>query len=203
MQIEIYQKILNDIKDAMKAHDNIRRDCLRNIVAEIKNQTVNAGKELTEAICMNVLKKAVKQHNDSILNFKNGNRQDLVEKEKLELNIINQEETIQELLKYKYLVKALEEVSGGHYIEEIISDYSDGAVSDEKEQLELNIISQYLPKMFSNENIITIINNVIEENKIDLNKNNFGKIMKLLNTLPNNNLIDRKFVSQYLKTILY
>ena len=48
-----------------------------------------------------------------------------------------QEETIQELLKYKYLVKALEEVSGSHYIEEIISDYSDGAVSDEKEQLEL------------------------------------------------------------------
>ena len=48
-----------------------------------------------------------------------------------------QEETIQELLKYKYLVKALEEVSGSHYIEEIISDYSEGAVSDEKEQLEL------------------------------------------------------------------
>lgn len=80
MQIKIYQQILDDIKDAMKTHDNIKRDCLRNIVAEIKNQTVNAGKELTEAICMNVLKKAVKQHNDSILNFKNGNRQDLVEK---------------------------------------------------------------------------------------------------------------------------
>jgi hypothetical protein len=48
-----------------------------------------------------------------------------------------QEERIQDLLRYKYLVKALEEVSGGHYIEEIISDYSDGAVSDEKEQLEL------------------------------------------------------------------
>ena len=48
-----------------------------------------------------------------------------------------QEERIKELLKYKYLVKALEEVSGSHYIEEIISDYTDGAVSDEKEQLEL------------------------------------------------------------------
>ena len=48
-----------------------------------------------------------------------------------------QEERIQNLLRYKYLVKALEEVSGNHYIEEIISDYTDGAVSDEKEQLEL------------------------------------------------------------------
>lgn len=48
-----------------------------------------------------------------------------------------QEQRIQDLLRYKYLVKALEEVSGSHYIEEIISDYTDGAVSDEKEQLEL------------------------------------------------------------------
>ena len=44
-----------------------------------------------------------------------------------------QEETIQE---YKHLVKALEEVSN-FYIEELISDNSDGAVSGEKKQLEL------------------------------------------------------------------
>ena len=61
-----------------------------------------------------------------------------VDDARLVRDIMNeQDERIQDLLRYKYLVKALEEVSGGHYIEEIISDYSDGAVYDEKEQLEL------------------------------------------------------------------
>ena len=88
MDIIVYQKILDDIKEAMKAHDNAKRDCLRSIVSEIKNQTVNAGKELTEDICMAVLKKAVKQRNDSISNFKLGGRDDLAQKEETELKFI-------------------------------------------------------------------------------------------------------------------
>ena len=32
-----YLKIVDDIKDAMKSHDNTKRDCLRSIVSEIKN----------------------------------------------------------------------------------------------------------------------------------------------------------------------
>lgn len=48
----------------------------------------------------------------------------------------NQEETIQELLQYKYLVKALEEINKT-YIEELISDWTDGAYSDKEEQLQL------------------------------------------------------------------
>lgn len=46
------------------------------------------------------------------------------------------EETIQDLLKYKYLVKALEEINKT-YIEELISDWTDGAYSDKEEQLQL------------------------------------------------------------------
>ena len=88
MDIIVYQKILDDIKEAMKAHDNAKRDCLRSIVSEIKNQTVNAGKELTEDICMAVLKKAVKQRNDSISSFKLGGRDDLAQKEETELKFI-------------------------------------------------------------------------------------------------------------------
>ena len=50
-----------------------------------------------------------------------------------------QEETIQELLKYKYLVKALEEVSRGD-IGEIIYDYAGEGYENEKSQLELGKI---------------------------------------------------------------
>lgn len=83
-----YDKIQADIKDAMLDKNNVKRDCLRSIVSEIKNRTVNAGKELSEGICLDVLKKAVKQHNDSIESFKVGKREDLALKEMEELTYI-------------------------------------------------------------------------------------------------------------------
>ena len=59
-EMTTYDKIQADIKDAMLDKNNVKRDCLRSIVSEIKNRTVNAGKELSEGICLDVLKKAVK-----------------------------------------------------------------------------------------------------------------------------------------------
>ena len=109
MDIIVYQKILEDIKEAMKTHDNAKRDCLRSIVSEIKNQTVNAGKELTEDICMAVLKKAVKQRNDSISSFKLGGRDDLAQKEETELKFIE-----------AYLPKMLSELEVKRIILQII-----------------------------------------------------------------------------------
>lgn len=52
---DMYNKISNDIKDAMKAHDNVKRDCLRTVMSDIKNLTVNAGKEITDDACLKVL----------------------------------------------------------------------------------------------------------------------------------------------------
>ena len=84
-----YDKIQVDIKEAMLNKDVVKRDCLRSIISEIKNRTVNAGKELSESICIDVLKKAVKQHNDSIESFKAGKREDLALKEMEELKHIS------------------------------------------------------------------------------------------------------------------
>ena len=96
----IYDTIQSDIKQAMISKNNEKRDCLRSIVSEIKNQSINAGKPLTEEICISVLKKSVKQHNDSIENFKKGNRPDLVEKEQNELQYIEMysEDKIKEII---------------------------------------------------------------------------------------------------------
>lgn len=86
---KLYESILTDIKCAMLNKDTVKRDCLRNLVSEIKNQTVNAGKELTEDIVVKCVQKAVKQHDDSITQFKEANRTDLVEKETAELEVLN------------------------------------------------------------------------------------------------------------------
>ena len=88
--VYVFEYIESSVKEAMKAHDNIRRDCLRSIISEVKNQTINAGKEITDDICMKVLQKSVKSHNDSIAQFAYADRNELLEKEKTEVNIINE-----------------------------------------------------------------------------------------------------------------
>lgn len=90
MASKTYEKLESSVKEAMKAHNSIRRDCLRSIISEVKNQTINAGKEITDDICLKVLQKFVKSHNDSIAQFSYAGRDDLLEKEKIEVSIINE-----------------------------------------------------------------------------------------------------------------
>ena len=77
----LYEKIQADIKNAMIGKNTVKRDCLRSLVSEIKNQTINSGKEITEDIVLRCIQKSVKQHNDSIEQFKAAKRDDLVLKE--------------------------------------------------------------------------------------------------------------------------
>ena len=75
------------------------------VISEIKNKTVNDGKEITDDICKQVVKKSIKQHEDSIKQFNDANRTDLVSKEALELtylkfyvpNMMSEEETKSEI----------------------------------------------------------------------------------------------------------
>lgn len=105
----IYETLTNDIKEAMISKNAIKRDCLRSVVSEIKNQTINAGKELTEDICLKVIQKSVKQHYDSIDQFKAGNRDDLVQKETEELSYLK-----------KYLPDVLDESQTKVIIENLL-----------------------------------------------------------------------------------
>lgn len=84
----IYENLQAEIKQAMIDKNAVKRDCLRSVVSEIKNQTINAGKEITDEIVLKCIQKSVKQHNDSIESFKNGGREDLAEKEREELTYL-------------------------------------------------------------------------------------------------------------------
>jgi uncharacterized protein YqeY len=107
--MSIFEQLSKDIKDAMLTKNTVKRDCFRGIVSEIKNQTVNAGKEITDEICLKVIQKSVKQHSDSIENFKSGNREDLALKEAEELSYIE-----------GYLPKMLDETETKIVIENIL-----------------------------------------------------------------------------------
>ena len=82
-------KIVSDIKEAMKSQDRERVATLRFLHSAIKNQEIEVRpKELTDEDVITVLKKLVKQRKDSIEQFDRAGRQDLVDKEKTELAVV-------------------------------------------------------------------------------------------------------------------
>ena len=82
-------KILDDVKIAMKAGEKDRLKVLRLITAAIKQIEVDERKEVDDdADVLGILNKMVKQRRDSISQFEQGNRQDLVDIEKSEIEII-------------------------------------------------------------------------------------------------------------------
>ncbi len=85
MASETYERIQETIKNAMKSGNASTRDTLRMVVSDVKNKTVNEGKEITEDVVIGCVKRAVKQLEDTIASAKAANRPDLEEKARDEL----------------------------------------------------------------------------------------------------------------------
>ena len=82
-------QIQDDVKVAMKAGEKDRLKVLRLITAAIKQVEVDERKELDDdTSVLGILNKMVKQRRDSIAQFEQGNRQDLADIEKSEIEII-------------------------------------------------------------------------------------------------------------------
>jgi uncharacterized protein len=83
------EKILNDFKEAMKAKDSIKVSTLSFLRAQFNYLALEKKKNsLDDADCIGAIKKLIKQHQDSIEQFKAGARQDLADKEVKELEIL-------------------------------------------------------------------------------------------------------------------
>lgn len=82
------ERIDNDLKVALKNKDTIRISTLRFLKSAIHNAEIAKQEELKDEDIIAVIKKQVKQHQDSIGEFKKGSRQDLVDKETKELEIL-------------------------------------------------------------------------------------------------------------------
>ena len=82
------EKIMQDMKEAMKAKDTAKVSTLRLLISEIKNKEIDKRGELTDDEILAVIQKAVKQRKESIEQYEKAGRNDLVEKEKKELEIL-------------------------------------------------------------------------------------------------------------------
>ena len=90
----MYEKIQNQIRDAMRAKDAVRLITLRSMLAAFVNELISKGRkpseELEEKDMILVIRRLVKQRKDSIEQFQKGEREDLVLNEKAELAILNE-----------------------------------------------------------------------------------------------------------------
>ncbi len=83
------EKILNDYKDAMKARDSLKSSVLSFLRADILNQaTAKKKNKLDDVEVVMVIKKQIKQRQDSIEQFTKGGRLEMADKEKKEWEIL-------------------------------------------------------------------------------------------------------------------
>lgn len=85
------QQLRDELKQSMLAKDEMQTSVLRMIISAIgyaEIQKGGAGYEATDEDVLSVIQKEAKQHRDSIEQFKNANRPELVAKEEKELEIL-------------------------------------------------------------------------------------------------------------------
>jgi uncharacterized protein YqeY len=87
--MSLKQQILDDTKEAMKARNADKVNTLRFLQAAVKNKEIEVRPNaLTDEDVVTVLRKSVKQRQDSIEQYVSAGRTDLADKEKMELSII-------------------------------------------------------------------------------------------------------------------
>jgi uncharacterized protein YqeY len=90
MTSEIKNRILEDMKTAMRSQEKERLATIRLILAALKQREVDERIELSDEQVTATLNKMIKQRRDSITQFEAGNRPDLAQKETEEVRVIQQ-----------------------------------------------------------------------------------------------------------------
>ena len=90
MEVGLRQKLSDDLKQAMRGGDKVRRLVIRLVMAAIRNAEISKQADLDDADILGIIAKEVRQRRESIEAFKQGNRQDLVAQEEAELTILNE-----------------------------------------------------------------------------------------------------------------
>lgn len=82
------ERLLEDLKTAMKAKDEVAKQTLRMVKSELGKKELELGRDLDEKEQMDVLLAAVKSRRDSIVEYEKAGRQDLADAEKAEIAVV-------------------------------------------------------------------------------------------------------------------
>lgn len=90
MEADLKQKLTDDLKQAMRDGDKVRRSVIRLAMAAIKNAEIARQTTLDDTDILGVIAKEARQRQESIDAFKQGNRPDLVAQEEAELAVLKE-----------------------------------------------------------------------------------------------------------------
>ncbi len=115
----LMEKIMQDMKEAMKSKEKEKLSTIRMLVSEIKKRQIDSGKEFDDNDILGVIKSMVKSREDSIKAYREGGREDLAEKEEREVEVLK-----------AYLPKQLSEEEVEKIVEEAIKESGAQTVRD-------------------------------------------------------------------------
>jgi len=115
----LYSKIQEDMKSAMRAKATSKLGTIRLLIAAIRQREIDERITLDDVQILSVIDKMIKQRNESIKQYQQGNRQDLVDKEISEITILK-----------NYLPQALTENEITNLIKEAIAETGASLIKD-------------------------------------------------------------------------
>lgn len=117
--MSLKEQIQNEVKEAMKAKDTVRRDALRLLTSAFKQIEVDERIELDDEATLKIIQKQVKQRQDAASQYKDAGRDDLYDKEMSEIAIYEE-----------YLPKQLDDAELEARIKTIIANVGAESMKD-------------------------------------------------------------------------
>lgn len=102
------ERILEDLKNAMKSQDKEKLAVIRMVKGAMQLEELEKKHELTDEEMTSIIAKQIKTRKESITEFEKGNRQDLIDKTNIEINILN--EYMPEQLGEEEILKVIDQV---------------------------------------------------------------------------------------------
>lgn len=87
-EAETFAKMQSDMKVAMKARDSQRLEAIRLIISSVKNRAIDLQRDLTEEEILAVLSTEAKKRREASQAYRDGDRNELADKEDAELAVI-------------------------------------------------------------------------------------------------------------------
>ena len=117
--MKLLEKIINEMYLSMKSGDKTKANALRTLVSKLKDQQIKLRKDISDEEALKVIKTLVKQRRESTKIFLKAGREELAEKENLEISILE-----------KYLPKMISDDEIRVLVEGIVKEIGAKDLSD-------------------------------------------------------------------------
>ena len=109
--MSLKEKLLSNMKEAMKSKDSVKLGTVRGVISAVKNQEIDLKKELSEEEFLTIVSREVKKRKEASVLYEKGNRPELKDKEIQEMKILQ-----------TYLPEQVSEKDLRHRIQEVIAE---------------------------------------------------------------------------------